>query len=152
MFENAKGDEARCWCSWRLLVSSPAITMKRGRSRTLDVADGQATNDGRRVETMQQFAWSARPSSIVSTALAVFLTLWGPHAAPGQEKEKKQPTKAEASLALAVGAEVVVKNSLISLDDNGRQLASWDQKSFWIDRIEGDRVQVSSRDKSKRGW
>ena len=102
---------------------------------------------------MRTFARFIRSRSVASTVLLVLLTLWGSHAALGQEKRTSKPdAKAEASGALAVGNEVVLKSFRIALDDDGRQVPSWGQKSFRIERIEGERVRISSQDKSKLGW
>ncbi len=94
-----------------------------------------------------------RPWSVFCAALWIgsSLSLFS-HAALGQEKQTEQAVRNEASGSLAAGAEVVLKSFRTPLDDDGKPVLSSGQETFWIERIEGERVRISLRDKSRRGW
>ena len=94
-----------------------------------------------------------RPWSVVCAALwfGCSLSLFSREAL-GQERQTEQAARNEASGALAAGAEVVLKSFRTPLEDDGKQVFSAGQETFWIERIEGERVRISSRDKSRRGW
>jgi tetratricopeptide (TPR) repeat protein len=70
---------------------------------------------------------------------------------PGAD-EPIPANQGRAAHEVRVGAEVVLKMFDTLLFDGGRQVSNQNQLVFLVERIEPDRIQVVSRDKSVRGW
>jgi tetratricopeptide (TPR) repeat protein len=73
-------------------------------------------------------------------------------AAFGLGEEPKPATEGSAASGLRVGSEVVLKLSGTPLFDQNRQVSSEDNLTFFVERLDQDRIQVVSRDKGVRGW
>ena len=92
----------------------------------------------------------ALPPRSKLNALLLFLAI--SQAARGQEKDSNHAASLPAIPAPVVGADVVVKGPSISLDDEGRQVASSPRTRYRLDREEGNRVHLVADDNSRRGW
>jgi tetratricopeptide (TPR) repeat protein len=100
---------------------------------------------------MKRLARSFMAHHLLSGLLSTYLLLLGSLVALGQNGDSKATIKMQSGLGLAVGSYVVPKSSEIPLRDDERLVRIDDCLSVKVERIDGDRMLVSTPDGKRRG-
>jgi tetratricopeptide (TPR) repeat protein len=98
--------------------------------------------------------WNSLPPTDRATAPVLFLIFTGVFASASVTAgDAPAPAKGEpAAAAFAVGSEVVLKLPELPIFDEGRMLSAEDHLTLTVEKSEGGRLVVVSRDKQTRGW
>ncbi len=101
---------------------------------------------------MPRFTCGSCAEQFRSGLIALFLVLNGAVVALAQPGDAKPSTRPEAERGLAAGLLVVLKEGNTPLHDEGRLITLGDYLRVAVERIDGGRVLLASRDGKRRGW
>ncbi len=119
----------------------------------LDTTDEVSRIVKREGLTVPRFTCGSCAERFRSGLIALFLVLNGAVVALAQPGEAKPSDKPEAGPRIAVGTSVVLKSSDTPLNNDGRLVPIENYLlSLTVERVDGDRVLIVSRDGKKRGW
>ena len=94
---------------------------------------------------MRLFAYRIRRGHVPSGLIATLLVVNGTAVSPGQDAESKRPARNKPNETLAAGTEVVFTCPSSSVTNNERLARISCPPPYVIDRIDGDRVLLCSR-------
>ena len=102
---------------------------------------------------MQRFTCGSCVERFRSGLITLFLVLNGAVVALAQTADAKPSARPEAGPGIAVGTSVVLKSTDTPLTNDGRLVPIENYLlSLKVERVDGDRVLIVSRDGKKRGW
>ena len=96
--------------------------------------------------------WLYRRKAVVCVAAFALFACGLLQSARGTQEAAADKARLPNGNEIAIGSRVVLKTSDLMLDDVGTNVPAKDQFGFGIEKIEGDRLFVASRDRKTKGW